>query len=539
MGLFTKWSMFPSLFGKPDSFNVPGNTSNNGRKDVINLQDYISNHEVRDSWAQLYMKTVQSRKQFIREMDKVKSFYLVDALARGVADDALTPDTTTGEVIQLGSNDKAVQKELDVLQSRFDFDQLINDFIIDLLRQGEHVLSHTVRKGEGVVDIRDDVDQTNVIAFYKYGFPATYLTNTGKNMLLLPPYAYSHFAINRYKLRIQVQREFGDNWNMFDMDEQTRMLPSYVRAGRSIFYGVLSKIKELMLIELLIPTKKLNDIMKGNLVGLRMPQGTSAKDGFEATRTYEKYLNKKVGLDRGAEEFSAADIASIAGLLRVMPIFGEKGTLESLADIKEDRSLEALEDRIEDTRRVVCTSVGYPYELLFSSDGDRRGELLKRYGRYVRTLKSIQSSIAIGMKQICLAHVVNRGIQITPDDIIVDFRNKLIDTDELDKVELLDAVMGIIENVNGTVEGFLENEQLSDMIDVKKYASWLHQQVSIFGPEYNFIKPPGKFKIPKAVPDEEPPDDEPEPDEPDEKEPPDEEPEPKDEPEDNESMILS
>jgi hypothetical protein len=495
MGLFTKWSFFPGLFNKPgslDSVSKPDTGTGS-----LNLQNYISNHDVRESWMQLYMKTVQSRKQFIREMDKVKSFYLVDALARGVADDALTPDITSGEIIQLGSNDKAIAKELEVLQNRFDFDQLINDFIIDLLRQGEHILSHTVKKGEGVVDIRDDVDQTNVLAFYKYGFPAVYLMNTGKDMKIYPPYAYSHFAINRYKLRVQVQREFGDQWVPGVLDEYTQTLPSYVRAGRSIFYGVLSKIKELMLIELLIPTKKLNDIMKGNLVGLRMPQGTSAKDGFEATRTYEKFLNKKVGLDRGTEDFSAADIASIAGLLRVMPIFGDKGTLESLSDVKEDRSLESLEDRIEDSRRVVCTSVGYPYELLFSSEGERRGELLKRYGRYIRTLKSIQTSVVIGMKQICLAHLVNCGIQVTPDDIIVDFRNKLIDVDELDKIELLDAVMGIVENVNGTVTGFLENEDLAGIVDLEKYKAWLHAQVSIFGPEQNFIRPPGYKKTNK------------------------------------------
>jgi len=486
MGLFTKWG-FPNIF--KGATPIENKSSDNIRKDVINLKDYIPHHMVRDSWINSYMRTVQSRKQFIHEMDNIKSFYLVDALARGVADDSLTPDITTGEILQLSSEKSEIQKELDALQTRFDFDQLINDFIIDLLRQGEHVLSHIVRKGEGIVDIRDDVNQTNVVAFYKHGFPFKYLVNTGGDMKLYPPYSYSHFAINRYKLRIQIQREFNDREDISILDDDLiRELPSYIRAGRSIFYGVLSKIKELMLIEMLIPTKKLNDIMKGNLVGLHMPQGTSVKDGFSAIKDYEKFLNKKVGLDRGTDDFSVADIASVAGLLRVLPIFGDKGSLESLSEIKDDRSLEALEDRIEDNRRVICSSVGFPYELLFSSDNDRRAEVLKRYGRYIRVLKSIQSSIAIGVKQIALTHIVNRGISVSPDEITVDFRNKLINVDELDKIELLDAVVGIIENVNRTVTDFLENDNLKDIVDIPKFKGWLHSQVSIFGSDYNFIK---------------------------------------------------
>jgi len=376
-GLFTKLS-FPKVFGalthKP--------SAKSKTKDDLSpelLKDFVSDYNIRNSWAALYMQVVRSRVQFIQEIDKIKSFYLVDALARSVADDTLAPDITSGEIVEVGSSKAPIDKELKILQKRFDFDQIIGDFIIDLLRQGEHILAHTVKSGQGIVDIRDDVDQTKVLAFYKFGYPSLYLTQSDTTELkVYNPYAYSHFAINRYKLRVEVQQEFGKKTDVRVLvDDKGKELPSYARVGRSIFYGVLSKIKELMLIELMIPAKKLNDIMKGNLVGLRMPQSTTAKDAFSAAKVYEKFLNKKVGLDRGSDDFSVADIVGLAGSIRIVPILGEKGSLESLGDVKEDRGIEALADRVEDSRKVICTSIGYPYELLFGSEGERRGELLK------------------------------------------------------------------------------------------------------------------------------------------------------------------
>jgi len=488
MGLFSGAKIFPGLFG--GGSRTPDAGANNNSFGGLSLRDFVPDAAVRESWANLYMKVVQSRQQFYQEMDKVKSFYLVDALARNVADDALIPEISSGEVVQMTSPKPEIQEELEVLQSRINFDQLIGDFMIDLLRQGEHVLAQEVVPGEGVVEVKDEVDQSKVLAFYRFGYPSVFVAKTNRQTLeVRRPYQYAHFAINRYKLRIKIQREFNVPGADDTKDFEGRELPSYARIGRSIFYGVLSKIKELMLVELLIPTKKLNDIMKGNLVGLRMPQATSPKDGFEASKVYEKFLNKKVGLNRSSDEFSVADVVSIAGSLRILPIFGEKGTLENLGDIKDDRSLDALADRIEDTRRVICTSIGYPYELMFGSDNDRRGELLKRYGRYIRMLRSIQSALANGLQQIGISHIVNRGMSVSPNDIVVSFRNKLVEVDELDKIELLDAVVNIVSNVQRTVTELMEDEHLKDAVDTEKFQGWLYKQMSIFGAEDNFIRP--------------------------------------------------
>lgn len=489
-GLLSKLKFF-GLGGQPAEVEQEAQK----KPESMKIMDFIPDFEIAQAWMATYQKAVSSKQEFLKEMSKIQSFYLVDALARNIVEDALTPDVTTGEVIQLSSGDQAISAELQHLQDKFDFDQIISDIALDLIRQGEHVLRVKIEKGEGVTDLLDDMDQKNVVAFYKHGFPYVFLTPGEHEALVVrPPYAFAHFAINKYKLRIQVSNEFGTSKSGVDLsdkkDFEGKPLPTYTRVGRSVFYGVLSKIKELMLIELLVPTKKLNDILKGNLVTLQMPPATLPKDAFEACRKYERFLNKKVGINKSTDEFSVADIVNLAGSLKVLPTFSDKGELRNVSDVKQDRSLEAIAERVDDNRKVICSSIGYPPELLYGGEGSK-GEILKRYARYVRVLKGIQTSIAMGAKQIALIHLVNKGFtKVSPRDIDVSFRNELVKVDELDKVELFDAVIGVVDTVKRVISEFKEDEHLGKLIDMNKFQAWLYRQVSIFGGATNFIKEP-------------------------------------------------
>jgi len=97
----------------------------------------------------------------------------------------------------------------------------------------------------------------------------------------------------------------------------------------------------------------------------------------------------------------------------------------------------------------------------------------------------------MGTKQIALIHLVNKGFtNITPRDIDVSFRNELVRVDELDKVELFDAVIGVVNTVKQTITEFMEDEHLAKLIDMNKFQAWLYRQVSIFGGVTNFIKEP-------------------------------------------------
>lgn len=490
MGAFSR----AVLHGKKGDPRFQGSV-HRARGGGISLQKFVKgDRDVTEAWSKVYSQAIRSRKQFLIEVDKIKSFYIVDAISRNLAEDALTPDVMTGEVLELSSKDSKIDVALKELQDRCNLDQVFTDLSMDLIRQGEHTLRMEVKRGDGVIDIADDVDQTSVVGMYRYGFPYAFLVSgRAFGLEVKRPYEYAHFTINRHKLRVNLGKEVGSLERPLDMsgrkDMDGRPLPTYARIGRSIFWGVLSKIKELMLLEMLVPTKKINDVMKGNLVGVNMPQGMEIEDSFEACREYESVLNKRLGLDRNTDDFAVADIISAAGMIRCLPVFGDKGRLENISEVRQDKSLEDLGDRISDGRKVICDSIGYPHELLYGSDSDKRGDIIKRYARYLRVLKSIQASGAWGMKQIGMAHVINLGFtDATPSDIDVSFRNELVNVDELDKLEMVDAVVGILENVNRLVGELEENELTQGMVDMPVFKEWVHEQTKLLGRSKNFIK---------------------------------------------------
>lgn len=439
-------------------------------------------------YAGVYLKAVKTRKDFFKQMDKIKTFYLVDTLVQSIADDSLTPDVTTGEVVQLTSPSEEINSHLIELQRRFDLDQIVNELMSDFLLQGEYILRNKVKKGEGLVEIYDDVDQTSVVSFYKHGYPDKFMVSAQTDIKVFPAYSFTHFAINRYKLRI-LARDEGIN---SQAQARTKLLieeeglPTYARIGRPLFYGVLSKLKELMLVEALVPASMLNDILRGSFIGVSIPANTVPAKAIEITKTYEQVFNKKMGIDRTNEEISVADILTAAGSLKALPIFGDKGQLEKL-DVRGSNALENLQNSINDTREVICTSVGFPPELLFG--GETKVEILKRYARYLRTLKAVQSSIANALTQLSMTHLVNSGMeQVRPKDINVIFRNEIVNIDELEKLEFQDAIISNVGNVIDFADRLLENEQLSTFINKDRLRDWTRKSLELLGRESNFIK---------------------------------------------------
>lgn len=426
------------------------------------------------------------------EFDRIKSFYLIQGLLNALIEDSLTPDVTTGEIIQITSQNEKIAAELKLLQQLFDFDQIINDIVLDLCSYGEYTLRLKVEKDQGVVDIIDDLDQSRIVAFYQQGFPYRFIRQTERDIEVYPAYKFAHFVYGRNKLRIKIENEFMEVGNF--TDQFGNAYPAYARVGRPIMYGVLSKIKELMVLEQLIPASKLNQLLTGSLIGLSVPTSMSPDEGFKAARRYEQILNRHRGIDRTTGEITIVDIISVAGKIRVLPQFGEKGQLSNINDVKENRTVDDLMGSIRDIREVVCTSIGFPPEILFGGEGGPKSEFLKRYSRYLRKLKAVQHSISNGVLQIALAHLANRGIEAKIEDIQVIFRNELVNIDELEKLEFNDAIVSMVTNINRFVQELLENPAMDAIVDQEAYQAWLYRVFNTLGRDTNFIKPPEGYK---------------------------------------------
>jgi len=459
----------------------------------VNIRDYVgTDMEVASALTAIYTRAVSTRREFLVEFDRIKPFYLIQALLNALVEDSLTPDVTTGEILQITSQNEKINQELRALQETFNFDQIVNDIVMDLLSYGEYTLRLRTEKGSGVVDIMDDIDQSRIVCFYSQGYPYRFIRQTDRDIEVFPAYKFAHFCYGRHKLRVKVENEFIEVGNY--VDEYGFPYPAYARVGRPLFYGVLSKMKELMVLEQLIPASKLNQLLTGSLVGLQIPASMSPDEGFKAARRYEQLLNRHRGVDRTTGELSIVDIIGVAGKIRVLPQFGDKGQLQNINDVKENRTIDDLLSTIRDIREMICSSLGFPLEVLFGSEGGPKAEFLKRYSRYLRKLKDVQFCIAQGIMQICLAHLTNRGIaNVKLDDIQVIFRNELIAIDELEKLEFADALVAMINNIHTFVDTLSQGE-FGKFIDENAYQMYLYKAFNILGRDTNFIKTPEGWK---------------------------------------------
>lgn len=443
--------------------------------------------------AAAYTNAAKTKVGYMRAYESLKNFYLVDGIVAAIVEDALTPDITTGEVIELTSAKASVNKALKELSKTVNFDQLVRDIAPDLVANGDYTVS--VKLGDkGVEKISDNVNQRKIVAFYDGGVPESFLVEGDRELHIEKPYRYAHFVMGDFKARLNISKNFDKT--------PPKELPEYARIGKPLFYGTLSKIKELQLIESLVPASKLNQITRGSIVGVGVPNASDPKEAFDICRRYENVFNSSTGVDKIDGELSVSDIIGVAGKVKAVPLFGDKGSLSSIGDTKNNQSVDDLLNSITDLREIICTSIGFPPELLFG--GETKAELLKRYARYLRKLKSVQTAIASGVRQIALIHLNNRkgeneiaGEQFGLDDISVRFRNELVNIDELEKLEFSDAMISTVGEAYTFINNLLEDERTSAIVNEEGVHSWLYNIFRLISTTHDLIHAPDDKDIAK------------------------------------------
>lgn len=444
-----------------------------GIKETIPGAGYI----VTAALSSIYTRVQLLRKEIIQQIDRIRNFYITDVLLSQFSDDALTPDVASGEVLSVYSERPDLDYELKALEDRLQFDKLVSDIVEDLLAYGEYTLEVEVEPGFGIKKLKDEVDQTSVIAITELGEISNYLVmdSKGSKAELVEPSRYIKFMLGNRRVRIDLRNELQYLKDKKIMGE----IPRFVRIGKSLLFPILSKVKELELLEQLVPASKLAQLTANTLIGVNVPGGIEPQKAFEVARNIENLVNRKVGIDFGNRELTIQNIMTIAGRIKIIPIFGgDRGDLKKIEyRAEEPTDLMAV---AEDARKVICSSVGIPYELIFSGSELKRVDLLKRYARYLRRLKMIQKAIAEGIRQICNIHLVNKNFSYRPSDISIDFKNILINVDELDKLEFTDATVSMLKNINEFMAG-LTDEMQSKCVDKKEWYEFLNNQLSIAG----------------------------------------------------------
>lgn len=436
--------------------------------------DSIKDFQVTSALSSIYSKIVTHRTEIVREVQRVRHFYISQVILDQFAEDALSPDVATGDILEVTSEDKKIKQSLDDFDAKFGWDRIVNDFKEDLLSYGEYTLGIELSKTDGITKINDDVEQERVVAITEHGEIVNYLVMDDRNRPTLEsPDKFVKFMLGRNKIRVNLQED--PIFKAAFRNNKLKGVPRFVRVGRSVLWPIISKIKELELLEQLIPASVLTKLSAGTIIGVTVAAAMNVDDAFEACKKVEQLLNKKIGLDVNTKELTVENIMNSAGRMKAVPVFGDKGQLQRF-DYKPEEP-ENLLSSVEDIRRTILSSVGIPYELIYGGD-ESKGAILKRYARYIRKLKAIQSGIVEGVRTMAYFHLINSGHSLKEDDITITFRNKLVQVDVLDELEFLDTTVGMIR---GVFEFFVEDEMMQKVTRKEPFLKWMDEKVAVLG----------------------------------------------------------
>lgn len=465
-------------------------------------------YHIAAAFAAIYTKLADTRAVSIQEVDKIRSFYLTDVIIDQLKEDALAPEMGTNKVLAVICDKENIQKEIDALDEKFDFNQIALTIAPDMIAYGEYTLSTRVKQNPdkikvtktddptpepglvepmqkskeeyGLLDIKDDVEQATVVALTNYSEIQNYIVKDTKGkMYIKEPADYIKFSLGNQRLRIDLYKEFALDPD--DMPEELKDIPRFVRVGKSPIYTVLSKLKELELLEALVPATKLNKLSQGTLIGVQVPAAYDIEQAINVVQKVEGLINKKLGVDTKLGELTIQNMLNTAGATKCVPIFGDKGQLSKM-DYKADEPDELLAT-VRETREVICDSIGVPYDIIFGGGEGNKGEILKKYSRYLRKLRAIQRAVEEGVKQIVYIHLSNKGINYEADDIKVEFLNKLVEVDNLDKLEFVDTTISMLKNVV-TFMTELADPNLSPIADKVRLSDllvFLNKQLDVIG----------------------------------------------------------
>lgn len=453
---------------------------NHFHSSVDNYEDY----QVMSALTAMFTNVSARKQQVVREIDTYKDHYLVDVMVTQLVEDALAPEIRTGDVLAVKSTkkNKELQKELDYLDTLINFNQLAKDIAPEAILYGEHFLRTDLDVSKGIVGIYDDVEYGTVVPLTKGGRIVNYLVSTCGRLFKAHRSAYVGFIMDGHRYRIDMKDAF--NCDLNDTKKNNKILndiPRFIRVGKSLIYNILPKLKELDLLEKLIPSTKLSKLSGGNIVGVNLNEKTEMKEAVKTVRQLENLINKRVSVDTDLQDLTVEKLLNTAGKVKVIPLFGEKGTLERL-DYKSDEP-DDLTQSAEDLRRLITSSVGHIYELLFGGDTPDKQEQLRRYARYLRKLKNIQRCITNGIKQIIYIHLDNKDIEYNKkEDISVEFLNTLVEVDNLDKLEHASLTINALQDMHDYVVNLIDEESpIRDAVKPKVYADYVSKHLSTIG----------------------------------------------------------
>jgi hypothetical protein len=424
--------------------------------------------------AQALGQPVQDKQKMMEVVEAYKDTFFHQMIVNLLVDDALSVDPVSGDVVALSTVNEYLKYIIEGLQSRIDLDAFISSIIEDVVAYGDYVV-RVVHDGRKVVALEDDIDQKKAVVVYKAGKPVCLIDHSeltkNSDGGLLDYTEFVHFSVNPRKIRLRLPESIYMRSDSVEFTE-------YVRVGKPLFWGLWDLLNSLYILMVFYPVFCVQKLNASTVIGVRVPAETSMQRAWDIARKYQELLNVYTTVDERGR-VALVDVIDTVGKYKVVPVWGDEKGFIQLNEPRFDESY-AL-DIVDELKVTLCASLGVPYSFLFGSrEGTTKLDTLKSFSRYVKKVASIQRAVREGLYQLVRIEARLQGFSdIAVEEIDVRFRNALISTEHLDKLEF---IAGMIETVRGAVDAVNEiASALEGSVDKDKITEFLNEYLGLIG----------------------------------------------------------
>ena len=426
--------------------------------------NYVQSREGRYAISALFESVALEKAKIVDMVDSYKDTFFHQMIVNMLFDDVLNVDPVTNNVVDITTTNEYLKPIIEHLQEKLDIDSFISSIAEDVIAYGDYIV-RVVTDGNEVLSLEDDVDQKKVVVLYKASKPVFAVdTSSGTEEKIDEYVKFLHFSVNPRKLKIKI------NANALGKVSGGTPWSEYVRIGKPLFWGVWDLLNSLYVLTVFYPVFAVQKLNATTVIGVKVPPETPQERAWQVAKKYQELFNVYSAVDKMGR-VSLADVIDTVGRYKVVPVWGDEKGVTQLADPRLDESF-AL-DVMGDLKKTLCATLGVPYSFLFGSDENTsKLDVLKSFSRYVKRIGSVQRAIRDGLMQLVNIECRLKNVSFVPSDIDIRFRNSVIGVEQLDKLDFMDGMLGVVQTAVDTVGslasgvgGKVNNTKLLDFVD--------------------------------------------------------------------------
>lgn len=357
---------------------------NYGRVGKDSAQSQVSESQINQAIASALFPSIQNKKAVKSFHDSLSDHYMLRLVKQSIYHDVFykfvdNNHLPAGLPITIkASSDKLKGKIIETLE-KLRLSEIVKEILDATLYLGEYLLFFD--EDEFQID-ETIIDQTSWRAVYQRGALSKVVVygNVREDIESKKDRAIV-FRIKYLPLKLPV----------LGSDEY----PFYAYIGQGIIgIEILNLINTIRLIETLLPINQVLNVAAGQLVYARFPEGpTNIGEAFDIARQYERLLNSSVETSSNTTggPVSIQDIISSVAKWRVIPLFGDKGSLEP-RELPRPNPIDI--QTINYFKQALADAIPLPASYLGIQESGGEGPDRNKLAQYYTMITEIRSAIA-------------------------------------------------------------------------------------------------------------------------------------------------